>query len=128
MKEHRYRKIAVILTLGFLGAWFASLSTALAADPDAVILEMPVPTLVGKPEKAPTTCGPLISDTCLPIKTHHASMQFLWIWSITRANFSPNWRQVSAEGDFSTFAMVVKFTYGPAKDLEINIAVPYIHA
>jgi len=127
MKEHRYRKIAVILTLGFLGAWFASLSTALAAYPDEVILEMPVQPLVGKQEVVPTTCGPLISDTSLPIKTHSASMQFLWAWPITRANFTPNWRQVSAKGDLSSLNMAVKFTYGPAKNLEINLAVPYIH-
>jgi hypothetical protein len=79
-----------------------------------------------KKEETPTTCGPLISDTCLPIETHKASMQVLWGYSIVSGNFSPNWRRVSAKGDFSTLFSSVKFSYGPAKDLEMYVIVPYI--
>ena len=106
----------------FLGV--ATLPAA-AQGPAAPLMEKPaVPE--EKKEETPTTCGPLISDTCMPIETHKASMQVLWAWSITGGNFTPNWRRVSAKGDFSTLSMPVKFTYGPAKDLEMYVIVPYI--
>ena len=71
-----------------------------------------------KKEEAPTTCGPLISDSCIPIETGHASLQVLGALSFYTANFSPNWRRVSTRGDFYTFNLPVKFTYGPTKNLE----------
>ncbi|MGO9621822.1 MAG: transporter [Desulfobaccales bacterium] len=79
-----------------------------------------------KKEEAPTTCGPLITDTCIPIDEHHASLQVLGGLSFYQGNFSPNWRYVSAHGDFYTFNMPVKFTYGPAKNLETYIIAPFI--
>jgi hypothetical protein len=91
------------------------------------LLEKPAAAPEEKKEEAPTTCGPLVSDTCLPIDTHHASLQVLWALSFYPRNFSPNWRRVSAKGDFYTFYMPVKFTYGPTKNLEMYIIVPYIH-
>jgi len=116
----------------FLGLALLWASVALVTFPagaqvsTAPLLEKPAPP-EEKKEEAPTTCGPLISDSCIPIETHHASLQVLWAWSFYRANFSPNWRQVSTKGDFYTFNMPVKFTYGPTKDLEMYIIAPYIH-
>jgi hypothetical protein len=97
-----------------------------AAQGPAALMEKPTPP-EEKKEEAPTTCGPLISDSCLPIETYHASMQILWALSFYPGNFSPNWRHVSAKGDFYTFNMPVKFTYGPTKNLEMYIIVPYVH-
>jgi hypothetical protein len=54
-------------------------------------------------------------------------MQVLWALSFYPGAFSPNWRQVSAKGDFYTFNVPVKLTYGPAKHLEMYVIVPYIH-
>ena len=104
---------------------------AAAQGPGAPLLEKPQPTseLPGpgeKKEEAPTTCGPLISDSCIPIEEHHASMQVLWGLSLYTGNFSPNWRVVSAKGNFYIFQMPVKFTYGPTKNLETYIVVPFI--
>ena len=79
-----------------------------------------------KKEEAPTTCGPLISDSCIPIETGHASLQVLGALSFYTANFSPNWRRVSTKGDFYTFNLPVKFTYGPTKDLEMYVIAPFI--
>ncbi len=45
----------------------------------------------------------------------------------TRGSFTQNWRSVNAGGDFYTFIMPVKFVYGPTKDLEIYVIVPFIH-
>jgi len=85
---------------------------------------VPLPfELPGPPEKkkeAPSTCGPLITDTCIPIEEHQASLEVLGALNLNRANFTPNWRQVSMHGDFFTFNMLVKFTYAPTKDLEVR--------
>ena len=84
------------------------------------ILEKQAP-LKEEKEAAPTTCGPLITDTCLPIEAHHASLGVLWSLAVYKANFSQNWRPVSTKGDLYSFSMPVKFTYGPAKNLETYI-------
>jgi hypothetical protein len=76
--------------------------------------------------ETPATCGPIISDTCVPIETHKSSLQVLWAWSLVRENLTFNWRRVSAQGNFSTFTMPVKFTYGAAKGLETYIVIPYV--
>ncbi|MFI5331395.1 MAG: hypothetical protein ACHQ2F_10255 [Desulfobaccales bacterium] len=61
--------------------WTLGVSPAAAQGPGAgPLLEKPQPSseLPGpgeKKEEAPTTCGPLISDSCLPIEEHHASVQ-----------------------------------------------------
>lgn len=120
-------KTVVALLVIVLGGWLIPLTPALALGFGEVKMEKPAPPPEEKKEGAPTTCGPLISDTCLPIETYHASLQFLWALSIVRASFTPNWRPVSAHGDFTTFTMPVKFTYGPTKDMEVYIIVPYIH-
>ena len=80
-----------------------------------------------KKEEAPTTCGPLISDSCIPIETGHASLQVLGALSFYTANFSPNWRRVSTRGDFYTFNLPVKFTYGPTKNLELYVIAPFVY-
>ena len=129
MRRSYGRKIWICLVLGLFWQWLIFLSPAVALGPGEVLLEKPAPEeeKEGKKEAAPCTCGPLISDSCLPIETHKASLQVLWALSVVGGNFTPNWRKVSAKGDFYTFSMPVKFTYGPVKDLETYVIVPYIH-
>src|SRR5664280_2182571 len=91
-----------------------------------VMMEKP-PAAEEKKEEAPTTCGPLISDSCIPIETGHASLQVLGALAIYTANFSPNWRRVSTKGDFHTFDLPVKFTYGPTKNLELYVIAPLVY-
>ncbi len=115
-----------IRRLGALALFWScilTLSSAAAVGPP----EAPAPKEAPAKEEAPTTCGPLISDSCLPIEKGKSSLQFLWAYGIVRANATPNWRQVSAKGDFSTCFMPVKFAYGMAKNLEMYVIVPYIH-
>ena len=119
------RQVALFTVLVLLVVNVA-LTPAAAQGPAPLMMEKPPPP-EEKKEETPTTCGPLISDTCMPIETHKAAMQILWGMSFVGGNFSPNWRRVSAKGDFSTFFSSVKFSYGPAKDLETYIVVPYIH-
>ena len=85
-----------------------------------------VATAADAPPEHPATAGPILTDTCIPIEAHHASLQVLWALAVYRANFSQNWRPVSAKGDLYTFSMPVKFTYGPAKNLETYIIAPFI--
>jgi hypothetical protein len=99
-----------------------------------------VPLLLGKPaiaqataqnaekkkEGAPPTCGPIITDACLPIDTGKFSVQVTWALSFYMGNYSPNWRYISAGGDFYTLYMPVKFTYGVTKDMEVYVVIPFV--
>ncbi len=129
MRKLILKKVWSFLVLGCLGGWLFPVSPALAQGPAGSLLEKPAPLAEEKKEEvpgAPTTCGPLISDTCLPIETYHASLQFLWAMSFVRDSWTSNWRRVTAGGDYKTMSIPVKFTYGPTKDMEVYIVVPYI--
>jgi hypothetical protein len=114
----------VVLLVGFSPAPAGAQGATPMLEKPQPPSEVPVPG--EKKDEAPTTCGPLISDSCIPIEQHHASMQVLWGLSAYTANFSPNWRRVTAGGNQFTFQMPVKFTYGPIKNLETYIVVPFI--
>jgi len=128
MRFVNHRKRWALLLLACLWGWFIAITPALAQAPGAgSLLEKPQPTSeTTTKEETPTTCGPLISDSCVPIEEHHHSLQVLGALSFYRGNFSPNWRHISAGGNFYTFQMPVKFTYGPTKNLETYIVVPFI--
>jgi hypothetical protein len=120
--------VAVMLAF----AWTLAGSPAAAQGPGAgPMLEKPQPTSEApgpgeKKAEAPTTCGPLISDSCMPIEEHHFSIQMLGALSYYIGGFSPNWRTVTAGGNVRTFNMPIKFTYGPTKNLETYIVAPFI--
>ena len=119
--------LALILIL--VGGWLVPTSPARAQGPGQLLLEKPpaAPPAEEKKVGAPTTCGPMISDTCLPIETGKFAMQVWWALSFYPGVFTQNWRPVSARGDFYTFFMPVKFVYGPTKNLELYAVVPFIH-
>ena len=96
------------------------MTPALAQVGAPAMMEKPptAPPAEEKKEGAPTTCGPMISDTCLPIETGKFAMQAWWALSFYPGVFTNNWRSVNAGGNFNTFFMPVKFVYGPTKDLE----------
>ena len=128
------RTLLIRLGVGFFLAVVLAFSWILAAGPAAAeapggasLSEQPAaPPAEEKKEEAPPTCGPMICDTCIPIEMGHASLQVLGALSIYTANFTPNWRSVSTRGNFYTFNMPVKFTYGPTKNLETYIIAPFI--
>ena len=78
------------------------------------------------PIEHPASANPIITDTCIPIEAQHASLQVLGALALYTANFSQNWRPVSPKGDLYTLSMPVKFTYGPAENLETYIIAPCI--
>jgi len=132
MKLHLFKVgkpylLALILVLW--GGWLVPTTPARAQGPGQLLLEKPpaAPPAEEKKEGPPSTCGPMISDTCLPIETGKFAMQVWWALSFYPGVFTQNWRPVSARGDFYTFFMPVKFVYGPTKDLELYAVVPFIH-
>ena len=136
MELHRFKVKRLILkgvltslVLGCLGGWLLTVTPARAQGPGGALLEKPpaAPPAEEKKEGVPSTCGPMISDTCLPIETGKVAMQVWWALSFYPGVFSPNWRQVSAKGDFYTFNMPVKISYGPTKDLEVYVIAPFIN-
>ncbi len=122
---HRVKKgkVGLVLILVLLWGGIFYLSPASAVIP----LEVPSEKEAPAKEEAPSTCGPLVSDTCLPIETRKASVQYTLGLALVAGNFTRNWRSVSAGGDFSTLVNAVKLTYGPVKNLEIYTVIPYIH-
>lgn len=115
-----------LLVLVLSGVWLLPVTPA-PAQMAPLLIEKPAEAKPeAKKEEPPTTCGPMVSDTCLPIEAHKFSMQMLWAYSVYGGNFSPNWRRVTNGGDFSTFYMPLKVTYGPAKNWETYVVVPYI--
>jgi hypothetical protein len=134
MQQLRVKKFSVGKVLAFLvmGCFLAGLTPAtpvLAQVAGPPLLEKaPAPPPEEKKEEgAPTTCGPMISDTCLPITTGKFAMQVWWALSFFPGNFTNSWRKVNAPGNYYTFSMPVKFIYGPTKDLETYVIVPFIH-
>lgn len=120
--------LMAMLVLGGFGSGLLSVTPALAQVAGPPVLEKPAPPPEEKKEEtAPTTCGPMISDTCLPIEAGKYSMQVWWALSFYQGAFTQNWRSVSTKGNFRTFFMPVKFTYSPIKDLETYVIIPFIN-
>ncbi len=86
-----------------------------------------VPTHLTAAEVCPCTFGPLIADTAIPIEKGKLAIQFLGAVGITRDTFTASWRQVSAGGNFTSFQMPVKITYGLLKNLEVYLIAQYLH-
>jgi hypothetical protein len=79
-----------------------------------------------KKETAPSTAGPILTDTTIPIDTGHVSVSVLSALSFYPGFFNSNWRTVTAGGNFYTYYMPVKLTYGPTKNMEVYLIAPFI--
>ena len=78
-------------------------------------------------DECPSTFGPIIADTAIPIEKGKFAIQPTWGLSLVTNAFSPSWRRISAGGDFKSLGMSAKFTYGLLNNLEIYTVIPYIH-
>jgi hypothetical protein len=78
-------------------------------------------------DECPATFGPILTDTAIPIEKGKFAVQPTFGLSFVTNNFSPSWRRVSAGGDFQSFGMSWKFTYGLWNNLEVYVVMPYIH-
>ncbi len=77
-------------------------------------------------EVCPATFGPIITDTAIPIEKGMFAIQPTFGLSFATSNLSPSWRHISAGGDFQSFGMSWKFTYGLINNLEVYVVVPYL--
>ncbi len=80
-----------------------------------------------KEDECPSTFGPIITDTAIPIEKGKFALQPTWGLSFVNNSFSPSWRRISAGGDFKSLNMSVKLTYGLWNNLEVYTVIPYIH-
>ncbi|MBM4273036.1 MAG: transporter [Deltaproteobacteria bacterium] len=80
-----------------------------------------------KEDECPSTFGPIITDTAVPIEKGKFAIQPTWGLSFVTHTFSPSWRRVSAGGNFQSFGMSIKLTYGLLNNLEVYTVIPYIH-
>jgi hypothetical protein len=80
-----------------------------------------------KEGECPATFGPIITDTAIPIDKGRLALQPTWGLSFVTNTFSPSWRRIPAGGDFKSFGMSVKLTYGLLNNLEVYTVIPYIH-
>jgi hypothetical protein len=78
-------------------------------------------------EECPSTFGPIITDTAIPIEKGKFAIQPTFGMSFITNSLTQNWRRVSAGGNFKTFGMDWKFTYGLWNNLEVFVVVPYVH-
>ncbi len=80
-----------------------------------------------KEDECPATFGPIITDTAIPIEKGKFAIQPTFGLSFTTNTFSPSWRRISTGGDFQSFFMGAKLTYGLFNNLEVYGVIPYIH-
>lgn len=80
-----------------------------------------------KEEEPPATFGPIITDTAIPIEKGKFAIQPTFGLSFLTNTFNKNWKRVSAGGDFMSFGMDWKFTYGLFNNLEVFVVIPYVH-
>jgi hypothetical protein len=143
MGENAMQLRTIRLFVVFLGClWFLAAGLLYpvfaAEDKDKTDSKPPVVEgqiqLEGKPpcppkaaeEVCPATFGPILTDTAIPIEKGKFSIQPTFGLSFTTNNFSPSWRRTSAGGDFQSFGMSWRFTYGLINNLEVYVVVPYL--
>lgn len=79
------------------------------------------------PPEHPATASPIVTDTAVPASPGQLSIQPYWSLDLVAGKFSPNWRRVSAGGNFRSMQIPVKITYGLVQNLEIYSQFSFIH-
>jgi hypothetical protein len=80
-----------------------------------------------KEDECPATFGPIITDTAVPIEKGKFAVQPTFGLSFVTHSLTQSWRRVTAGGNYKTYGMDCKFTYGLLNNLEVFVLVPYIH-
>ncbi len=73
------------------------------------------------------TFGPIITDTAVPIEKGMFAVQPTFGLSFVANRLTKDWERVSAGGDFTSFTMEWKLTYGLLNNLEVFVVIPYVH-
>ena len=102
VKGINLRMFLTWLLLGCFLVGLAPVTPALAQAPAGPQVLMEKPPEGAKPEEkketAPTTCGPICCDTCVPIETGHFALSTVAALSFYPGVFSNNWRTVNPHG------------------------------
>ena len=77
-------------------------------------------------DECPTTFGPIITDTAIPVEKGKFVIQPTFGMSFVTNSLTQSWRRVSAGGNFKTYSMYWKFTYGLWNNLEAFVVIPYV--
>ncbi len=85
------------------------------------------PKQAAKEEGCPATFGPSITDTAVPLDKGKFQVQPTFGLGFVNNSLTRNWRRVSAGGNYKTFSMNYKFTYGLIQNLEVYTVIPYLH-
>jgi hypothetical protein len=80
-----------------------------------------------KEDECPATFGPIITDTAVPIDKGKFAVQPTFGLSFVKDAFTPSWRRDNAGGDFKSFGMDWKFTYGLWNNLEVFVVIPFVN-
>jgi hypothetical protein len=132
-KRQKYFKVLFLLVLvSLLGGWTVGAAVAASeGTPSGEVCEKEGRGTGFKPEPFGEVCiatfGPIITDTAVPIEKGMFAVQPTFGLSFITSRFNKDWERVSAGGDFTSFAMEWKFTYGLLNNLEVFVVIPYIH-
>jgi hypothetical protein len=122
IKQTILRQLLALALMGLLGLWLQPVKSALSAEPPTA----PAPAAEEKKEEAPTTTGPSICDTCVPLAAHKVSMSATFAYSFYPGLFDRSWKYVSARGNYGTFYMPIRLTFGVMKNWETYIVAPFV--
>ncbi|MEN6441419.1 MAG: transporter [Syntrophobacter sp.] len=75
----------------------------------------------------PSTFGPIVTDTAIPIDKGKFAIQPTFAYSFITDSFTRNWARASAGGDFQSFSMDYKLSYGLIENMEVFVVIPYVH-
>ncbi|MHC1729498.1 MAG: transporter [Syntrophobacteraceae bacterium] len=75
----------------------------------------------------PATFGPLVTDTAIPMEKGKFAVQPTFSYSFITDSFTNRWGRASTGGDFQSFGMDWKLTYGLIENLEVFVVIPYVH-
>jgi hypothetical protein len=85
--------------------------------------------LPGPPEERPeppATFGPIITDTAIPIEKGKFAVQPTFGLGFTTKQFNKNWARIAPGGNFTSFTMDWKLSYGLMENLEIFTVIPFV--
>jgi len=120
----RHKKIWLFLAMVLACNWTLAVSPTLAQVP-GVPFELPGPPEKAKEWYIPSTFGPIITDTAIPIDKGKFAVQPTFGMSFVTNSLTQSWRRASAGGNFKSFGMDWKFTYGLWNNLEVFMVVPF---
>ena len=84
-------------------------------------------TEVAKGVEIPATFGPIVTDTAIPMEKGNFAIQPTFGYSFANSIFDEHWKRTSAGGNFQSFSMDWRLTYGLIENMEVYAIIPYDH-